>query len=378
MILSFFILVTMHSNQDYSLQNNNSFNFKASCSRIYFPSSLADLQQLPDFTTDEATGNAAENFYILGEGSNTLFVEAKAPIIIQPKFTGIDISEQEDHFIVTVGAAENWHDLVCFCLERGVNGLENLALIPGSVGAAPVQNIGAYGVEFADFCQAVQWYEFSSKTILSLSKEACNFAYRDSIFKQENYNKGLITQVTFKFSKAWQANLSYAGLDVLAKNSTAKEVMAEVIVLRSSKLPDPKKLPNAGSFFKNPIVSHDVFTQLQQKYPNIPHYFQHNPQKKSQPSGEVKLAAGWLIDQAGLKGFRHNGVGVHQQQALVLVNYESEWGTDIICLAKYIQRVVAEKFSVALIPEVRMITQQGEQSFLSLSDNNPIGNINHD
>jgi len=129
---------------------------------------LAELQQLPDLST--------ENFYILGEGSNTLFVEAKAPIIIQPKFTGINILEHNDHFIVTVGAAENWHNLVCFCLEKGIYGLENLALIPGSVGAAPVQNIGAYGVDFADYCQEVSWFEFSSKTMQSLNKHACLFA----------------------------------------------------------------------------------------------------------------------------------------------------------------------------------------------------------
>ncbi len=346
----------MHSNQNYSLKSSNSFNIKASCSRIYFPSSLAELQQLPDLST--------ENFYILGDGSNTLFVESQAPIIIQPKFNGINIRELDDHFVVTVGAAENWHDLVCFCLEQGIYGLENLALIPGSVGAAPVQNIGAYGVEFADFCQEIQWYEFASQTMHSLTKQACRFAYRDSIFKQERYNKGLITQVTFNFPKVWQANLSYAGLDKLPKESTAKQVMAQVITLRSSKLPDPKDLPNAGSFFKNPLVNEADFAQLRQKYPKIPHY----PQK----NGQTKLAAGWLIEQAGLKGFRHGGVGVHQHQALVLVNYDSDLGTDIISLAKYIQRRVEDKFSVSLIPEVRMITHKGESTFSSLSDIDPI------
>lgn len=366
MILSFFILVAMHSNLNYSLQSSNSFNIKASCSHIYFPSTFAELQQLPDL----AAGNTSDKFYILGEGSNTLFVEPQAPIIIQPKFTGITIDERDDHFIVTVGAAENWHELVCFCLAEGIFGLENLALIPGSVGAAPVQNIGAYGVEFADFCHEVQWYEFASKTMHSLTKKACDFAYRDSIFKQERYNKGLITQVTFNFPKAWRANLSYAGLDVLDKMSTATQVMTQVIALRSSKLPDPKKLPNAGSFFKNPVVNKKDFIQLQQKYPKIPHYPQQN--------GQIKLAAGWLIDQAGLKGFRHDGVGVHQQQALVLVNYASDLGSDIISLAKYIQRKVAEKFSVLLTPEVRMITQQGERPFSSLSDVNPIGDKRND
>jgi len=355
--------MAMHSNQNYSLQSSNSFNIKTSCSRIYFPSSLAELQQLPDLMT--------ENFYILGEGSNTLFVEAKAPIIIQPKFSGIDILEQNDHFIVTVGAAENWHELVCFCLEQGFYGLENLALIPGSVGAAPVQNIGAYGVDFADYCLDVHWFEFASKTIKVLNKEACHFAYRDSIFKQALYNKGLITQVTFRFPKQWQANLVYAGLDVLPKDSTAKQVMMQVIKLRSSKLPDPKILPNAGSFFKNPVVSAENFAQLTKQYPNMPNY----PQK----NGEVKLAAGWLIEQAGLKGYRYQGVGVHQHQALVLVNYDSDRGADIISLAKYIQRKVSDKFAVFITPEVRMISEQGERAFSSLTDINPIDfNTNDD
>ncbi len=348
--------MAMHSNLDYALQSSNSFNIKASCSCIYFPSSLAELQQLPDLSS--------ENFYILGEGSNTLFVEPQAPIIIQPKFTGIDIIEHDDHFIVTAGAAENWHNFVCFCLEQGIYGLENLALIPGCIGAAPVQNIGAYGVDFSDYCQGVNWFEFSSRTMKSLDQSACLFAYRDSIFKQALYNKGLITQVTFKFTKQWQANLSYAGLDELAKDSTAKEVMTQVIKLRSSKLPDPKELPNAGSFFKNPVVSAKQFAQLQQQYPNMPNY--------PQQGGNVKLAAGWLIDQAGLKGFRHKGVGVHKQQALVLVNYDSDLGADIISLAKYIQQKIAEKFSVSILPEVRMISRHGEQAFSTLKDINPI------
>lgn len=352
----------MHSNLDFPLQSNNSFNIKVSCSRIYFPESLADLQQLPDLSS--------QAFYILGEGSNSLFVESQAPIIVQPKFKGIEITEQENHFIVKAGAAENWHDLVAFCLEQGIYGLENLALIPGCVGAAPVQNIGAYGVEFADYCQTVHWYEFRSKTMQALDNKQCRFAYRDSIFKQALYNKGLITQVTFKFPKAWQANLSYAGLDSLNEDCSAKQVMAKVIELRSSKLPNPKELPNAGSFFKNPVVNAEEFLVLKQAYPTIPNY----PQK----NGEVKLAAGWLIDQAGLKGFRHEGVGVHQQQALVLVNYSSELGSDIISLAKFVQQKVMAKFSVLITPEVRMITQQGEKDFATLCDTKIIGCDSHD
>lgn len=344
----------MDSNQDYALQSSNTFNIKAQCSDIYFPSSLAELKQLPSLTS--------QAFYILGEGSNTLFVEQKAPIIIQPKFLGIAVNDYDDHYTVTVGAGENWHKLVCFCVAKGINGLENLALIPGSVGAAPIQNIGAYGVDFSDYCQSVVWYEFSSQAIHNLSNQACDFAYRDSIFKKSLYNQGLITEVVFKFPKVWQAKLSYAGLDTLPKNCSAVAVMERVIQLRNSKLPDPKKLPNAGSFFKNPLVNAEVFAALSKEYEGIPHYLQAN--------GTVKLAAGWLIEQTGLKGYTQNGVGVHHQQALVIVNYGSLRGADIISLAKYIQRQVADKFSVVLTPEVRMITAQGERDFDLIADNN--------
>ncbi len=349
----------MNSNQDYALQSSNTFNIKAHCAHIYFPSNLAELNQLPSL--------GSQPFYILGEGSNTLFVDHNAPIIIQPKFKGIAITDHDDHFKVRVGAAENWHDLVCFCVSKGINGLENLALIPGSVGAAPVQNIGAYGVDFADYCLTVSWYEFATQTMHTLANQACDFSYRDSVFKKSLYNKGLITEVVLKFPKQWQANLSYAGLDTLPENCSAAAVMARVIELRNSKLPDPKVLPNAGSFFKNPIVSADAFARLLKKYENMPHY--------QQTDGTVKLAAGWLIEQAGLKGFTHKGVGVHQQQALVIVNYGSLFGQDIISLAKYIQRQVAEKFSVLLVPEVRMITVQGERDFATITDIKPITQV---
>lgn len=352
--------IAMLSSQDFSLKNSNSFNLKANCSRIYYPSSVNDLQQLSDVISS--------SFYILGEGSNTLFVETQAPVIIQPQFKGIQIEEHDQYYAVTAGAAENWHQLVCYCLEQGMNGLENLALIPGSVGAAPVQNIGAYGVEFADYCHSVQWFEFSSNTLKTLTKSECHFAYRESIFKQSLYNKGLITQVTFHFPKTWQANLSYAGLDALPTGSSAQAVMDKVIQLRQSKLPDPKDLPNAGSFFKNPVVSAQKFAEIQEQHPSIPHYLQEN--------GEVKLAAGWLIDQAGLKGFRYQGVGVHEKQALVLVNYTGELGSELISLAKHIQQVIADKFSVHITPEVRMVTQAGEKAFDSLDNIKLIGYCN--
>ena len=337
----------MESIQQYPLQKNNSFNVKAVCPTIYFPKAIAELEELPDVSETD--------FYILGEGSNTLFVDSVAPIIIKPEFKGVCISETSDSYLLHVGAGENWHQLVCSCVEKGIFGLENLALIPGSVGAAPVQNLGAYGAEFADFCTEVKWFEFSSQSVKTLNNSCCQFSYRNSIFKQTLYNKGIITEVVFEFPKKWQANLTYAGLRELDKSVTAKEVMDRIIDMRQAKLPDPTILPNAGSFFKNPIVDNNKFNQLKSVNPTMPFY--------PQSDGKIKLAAGWLIDQCGLKGYREGGVGLHEHQALVLVNYQSEYGADIVALAKHVQQIVLAKFDILISPEVRMITKCGEQAF---------------
>lgn len=342
----------MEIRQHFSLRNYNSFNVKAVSSTIYFPQTDADLMEIPNLSE--------RDFYILGEGSNSLFVDEQAPIIIKPDFKGINITETHDNYIVTVGASENWHELVCSCLESNIYGLENLALIPGSVGAAPVQNIGAYGVEFSDFCSSVKWFEFSSKTIKTLSNEDCEFSYRESIFKQALYNMGVITEVVFRFPKNWQANLSYAGLKELGENVTAKQIMNKVISLRQSKLPDPKILPNAGSFFKNPIVNQQTLDLLKDKYPTMPYYPQEN--------GQAKLAAGWLIEQAGLKGYSNDGVGVHELQALVLVNYENDSGATLVALARLVQQKIIAKFNVLITPEVRMVTKCGERPFSDLQN----------
>ena len=344
----------MELSQQFPLQHSNSFNVKANCSTIYYLKNLDDLEQLPDLSM--------LSFYILGDGSNTLFVEQQAPIIIKPEFTGVEISELTDCYIVKVGAGENWHELVESCLEKGIFGLENLALIPGSVGAAPVQNIGAYGVELADFCIQVKWFEFLSKTIKVLNNNDCQFSYRNSIFKQSLYNKGIIVEVVFSFPKKWHSNLSYAGLDELGVSPSAKEVMDKVISLRQAKLPDPNKLGNAGSFFKNPVISVEKLKVLKSLYPNIPYY----PQSDNQ----VKIAAGWLIEQVGLKGYREHGVGVHEDQALVLVNYESDDGGDIVALAKFVQQKVLDQFDILISPEVRMVTAHGETDFVNLTTDN--------
>ena len=345
----------MLNRQDFSLKDYNSFNINAVCAEIYFPSSLVDLQEL-------VSSNVLNDspYYILGEGSNTLFVEQTAPVIIKPNFKGMSVKETTEQFVVTVGASENWHDLVCFCLNQGIDGLENLALIPGSVGASPVQNIGAYGVELSDYCVEVEFFNLCTNQLTIFNNAECQFGYRDSIFKTLLRNKAIITRVVLSFPKKWQANINYQGLNQLPGNCSAKDIMLQVIHLRQSKLPDPVTLPNAGSFFKNPIVSKQTFHKLSITHQSLPHYVQLN--------GQIKLAAGWLIEAAGLKGFRFESVGVHQHQALVLVNYSEGQGTDVVGLAKFVQRTIYEKFGLTLTPEVRMISSQGEVHIESLVD----------
>jgi UDP-N-acetylmuramate dehydrogenase len=340
----------MKSHSQFSLQKNNSFAVTATTPVIYYPKNEQELQSL--------SGVTDEIFYILGEGSNTLFVEEHAPVIIKPEFLGITINESKDAYYVHAACSENWHDLVVFCIEQGINGLENLALIPGSVGAAPVQNIGAYGVEIADFIENVTWFDFTQNKSSKLNNRQCQFSYRNSIFKQSFKNKGVITGITLCLPKNWQAKLSYQGLNTLEKGSDAKDIMAAVIAIRQSKLPDPRQTPNAGSFFKNPTISKEKYLSLSLLYPEIPYYPQEN--------GDIKLAAGWLIEKTGLKGYQMKGAAVHSKQALVLTSAESAQGVDIKNLAKYVQEIVYQKFSIKLTPEVRLISAQGE---IALGDN---------
>jgi len=337
----------MNCPKQYSLKSLNSFAVESTTVKLIEINSLADLGVL------KTVGD--NNFYILGEGSNTLFIDEVAPTIIKINLSGIEFTETNTDYLLKVSAGENWHQLVEYCLENNIYGLENLALIPGSVGAAPVQNIGAYGVEFANFCQSVEWYDLYSGEIKTINRDECQFGYRESIFKQQLKNKGIVISVSLKISKKWQAKLNYQGLDKLGEQASAKQIFEQVLALRQSKLPDPAKLPNAGSFFKNPVVSKQTFEQLKDKFGDMPHYLQVN--------GDIKLAAGWLIEQAGLKGFRDNDVGVHEKQALVLVNYNHGSGKALIELAKHIQTVVFSKFAIHLCPEVRLVSKLGEINF---------------
>lgn len=335
---------SMKTLSPFSLKETNSFTVESIAPLTYFPCTIEDLIELANLSLSK--------FYILGEGFNTLFVSDTAPIIIKPEFKGIEIDEQTDFTIVKAAASENWHKFVELCIEQGINGLENLALIPGSVGAAPVQNIGAYGVELATYCQEVLWFDFKTKKTVVYKHADCQFAYRESIFKNRLKNTGLIISVTFCFPKAWRANLSYAGLEHLSPSVSAKKVMDEVIRIRQTKLPDPHQLPNAGSFFKNPTIEATQWRMLVAQYPNIPSY--------PQSDGKVKVAAGWLIEKSGLKGYQYKGVGVHEKQALVLVNYTAVQGKHIVDLAMHIANQVESQFNIYLEPEVRIVFPQGE------------------
>ena len=290
--------------------------------------------------------------FILGGGSNILLTRDLDELVIKQEIKGIRVVKEEDNEIwIEVGAGEVWHELVMYCIEKNWAGLENLSLIPGTVGASPLQNIGAYGVEIKDVFQSLDALHRETLEVHTFDREACKFGYRESVFKQALKDQYVITTVTFRLSKIPKFHLEYGAIrEVLAANKieqpSIRTISEAVIQIRKSKLPDPKEIGNAGSFFKNPTVPTTLFDALKATYPSIPGY----------PSSEgVKVAAGWLIEQAGWKGKRVGEVGVHNKQALVLVNYGGGSGEEIKNLSQQIQRSVLEKFGIKLIPEVNFI-----------------------
>ena len=292
---------------------------------------------------------------ILGGGSNIVLCEDFLGTVVLVETKGIDISEDENNHYLSVAAGESWHDLVCFCLQKGIAGLENMALIPGTVGAAPIQNIGAYGVELEQFCDWVDYLDLDSGKQIRLPADQCKFAYRDSVFKNELLGTSVITRVGFKLSKVWQPQLGYGPLrEFDAKQVTPKQVFDCICATRIAKLPDPAVYGNAGSFFKNPVIESAQFDSLTTVYPDIVGY----------PHGvdQIKVAAGWLIDKAGLKGYQIGGAAVHTEQALVLINKGNATSDDVLALAKSIVKKIEVKFGITLEAEPRMITATGERS----------------
>ncbi len=290
--------------------------------------------------------------FILGGGSNILLTRDIDALVIKLEIKGINLVKEEgDQLWVEVGAGEMWHELVLHSIAQDWAGLENLSLIPGTVGASPMQNIGAYGVEIKDVFDSLQAMHRETLEMHSFDAEACQFGYRESVFKQTLKDQYVITSVTFRLSKTPKFHLEYGAIrEVLAANGieqpSIRAISDAVIQIRQSKLPDPKEIGNAGSFFKNPTIANAQFDALKAEYPSIPGY----------PSAEgVKVAAGWLIEHAGWKGKRIGDVGVHAKQALVLVNYGAGSGEELKSLSEQIQASVFEKFGINLQPEVNFI-----------------------
>ena len=331
--------------KDHPLRDLNSFHVEERADRIIEFDSKQDLDQI------FAEGATPENWYTLGGGNNILFTQRFAGTLLKPVGKGIKIKAQiDDSVIVEAEAGVEWDDLVAWSVERDLWGMENLSLIPGTVGAAPVQNIGAYGAEAKDVIERVHYFDVEDRKHHTLGCAECRFAYRESIFKHELKGRAIITSVEFRLSKSSQPSLGYGDLAKeveLRGGATLKNIREAVCAIRQSKLPDTAVLGNAGSFFKNPIVNKEVSERLKAEYDSMPIY----------PVSEhkCKLAAGWLIDQAGLKGYRKGNVGVHERQALVLVNFGGATGAEVIALSEEVRERVFAKFGINIDPEVNIL-----------------------
>jgi len=295
----------------------------------------------------------ASELFILGGGSNMLLTKNIDKTVVHIAIKGIElISESREEVILKVGAGENWHQFVLYCIENGYGGLENLSLIPGNVGTAPVQNIGAYGVELKDTFKSCEALRIQTLEVETFNLNQCEFGYRNSVFKNKLKNEYVITSVNFRLSKKkHQLSTSYGAIQVHLekkgiKSPSIKDISNAVISIRQEKLPDPKKLGNSGSFFKNPIVSENRFKEIQKDFPEMPFYTLSDQQ--------IKIPAGWLIDQAGLKGYREGDAGVHENQALVLVNHGNASGENILDLSKTVRQKIYKKFGLHLQPEVNI------------------------
>ncbi len=287
-------------------------------------------------------------YLVLGEGSNTVFVDDFNGTVILNRLSGIKVLEEtHEHVVVKAAAGENWHDLVAFSVDQSWHGLENLALIPGLVGAAPIQNIGAYGAEVRETISQVEVYDVPTDSHEFLSVEDCEFGYRDSRFKKDWAGTKVITAVHFRLSRLPKVNINYPALSQrLGEQPSVRDVFDTVVAIRSEKLPDPSVIPNAGSFFKNPIVDQSTLDRLLQNFPDVV-YFNHDE--------KIKLAAAWLIDQAGWKNRVIDGVGVHQKQALVVINPLRSSGNAIQAFSQSVQRDILEKYDVLLEIEPRIV-----------------------
>ena len=320
------------------LKKRNTFGFDATAELAY---EITSTNQIAEVLAD--INHQKISWRVLGGGSNVILPQKLPGATLLMNILGQEIlTSDESSTLLAVGAGVNWHDLVAWTLENDLPGLENLALIPGTVGAAPIQNIGAYGVEVGESIAYIEAYDSKEQTFVTLTKEDCQFAYRDSYFKQHP-NRFIVTKVVFKISKAWEARIHYADLTKqFSENSnpSPEDIFLAVCKIRTQKLPDPKVIGNAGSFFQNPIVPNEQYETLLKSHASLVSY--------PDAPGTRKLAAGWLIDQCGFKGQRMGSVGVYENQALVLVNHGGGTAQDILGLAKCIQDKVRAEFGVSL------------------------------
>lgn len=328
------------------LKEFNTFGIQSIAKRFARFSSKEELSNILD-------KRGGDSLLVLGGGSNILFTKDVDALVVRNEIKGFEIlQETEEIAIVKSGAGEIWHEFVLNCIDHNLGGIENLSLIPGSVGASPMQNIGAYGVEIKDVFHSLEAYEIATGNIKVFTHEECQFGYRESVFKRSLKDQFIILSVSFRLRKKHQINSSYGAINMELErlgiqHPTIKDISNAVIAIRSSKLPNPKEIGNAGSFFKNPVVDIAVLTEIQKQFENVPNYPAEN--------GNVKLAAGWLIEQAGWKGKTISTYGVHKNQALVLVNYSDSKGSDIYHLSSQIISDIHSKFGVELEREVNIL-----------------------
>lgn len=337
----------MQIKHNISLKNFNTFGIDVNAK--YF-ASVSNISELTELLGDTQYPDKL----MLGGGSNMLLTQHQNKLVIHVNIKGISIKNKDDDYVfVKANAGENWHELVLWCLKNNFGGLENLSLIPGNVGTAPIQNIGAYGVELKDTFISCNALHTETLEEITFTKEDCNFGYRNSIFKNKAKGKYIITSVMFRLTKKnHKLHISYGAIasELEAQNvkkPTIQDVSKAVIAIRERKLPNPKHIGNCGSFFKNPVISKVKFEKLQETFSSIPSY----PISES----EVKVPAGWLIETAGFKGKDFGNYGVHKKQALVLVNYGGASGSDILKLSKLIQKTVLRLFDISIEAEVNIL-----------------------
>ena len=337
----------MQIQNNFSLKKYNTFGIEAKAKQFVAVHSIEELKQILATHKTEAK-------FILGGGSNMLLTQDINALVIHVDLKGKKIIKEDDDYVwVESQAGEVWHEFVLWSIDQNLGGLENMSLIPGNVGTTPVQNIGAYGTEIKDTFVSCTAVNIDSQELRTFTKEECKFGYRESIFKQEAKDQYVITSVVFKLTKRnHKINTAYGDITKeLEKNNivtpTLKEVSNAVIAIRQSKLPDPKELGNSGSFFKNPIIPKELYEKAHAQFPEMPHYVVSET--------EVKVPAGWLIEQAGFKGKRFGDAGIHKNQALVLVNYGNATGQEILAVSKDIQATVLNKFGIAIEAEVNVI-----------------------